>query len=155
MGHLTLTDNIRNGEGLEGAFWLIIFETQYIYLRWDDASHEVQIKSMVCLLYIVTINWILLHSNQECYFLTAVTMAKGIGNGFPMAAVVTTKEVADTISRALHFNTYGGNPMSCAVGSAVLEVSQFTMLVVSCCKCHLQRCVRLGSLGFVFVTSGN
>jgi len=50
-----------------------------------------------------------------------VTMAKGIGNGFPLAAVVTTKEVATTLSAALHFNTYGGNPMSCAVGSAVLD----------------------------------
>ncbi|ELU14692.1 hypothetical protein CAPTEDRAFT_204434 [Capitella teleta] len=52
-----------------------------------------------------------------------VTMAKGIGNGFPLAAVVTTKEIADTMktSNALHFNTYGGNPLSCAVGSAVLD----------------------------------
>lgn len=51
-------------------------------------------------------------------------MAKGIGNGFPLAAVVTTKEIADTMkmTHALHFNTYGGNPLSCAVGSAVLDV---------------------------------
>jgi len=51
-----------------------------------------------------------------------VTMAKGIGNGFPMAAVVTTPEVAATMGRALHFNTFGGNPMSSAVGIAVLDV---------------------------------
>lgn len=51
-----------------------------------------------------------------------VSMAKGIGNGFPLAAVVTTPEIAATMGRALHFNTYGGNPMSCAVGSAVLDV---------------------------------
>jgi len=52
-----------------------------------------------------------------------VTMAKGIGNGFPLAAVVTTREIAQTMkaSHALHFNTYGGNPLSCAVGSAVLD----------------------------------
>ena len=49
-------------------------------------------------------------------------MAKGMGNGFPMAAVVTTQEIAATMSGALHFNTFGGNPMACAVGSAVLEV---------------------------------
>ena len=49
-------------------------------------------------------------------------MAKGIGNGFPLAAVVTTPEVAASMSTALHFNTFGGNPMSCAVGEAVLEV---------------------------------
>jgi len=51
-----------------------------------------------------------------------VTMAKGMGNGFPLGAVVTTPEIAATMSQALHFNTYGGNPMSCAVGSAVLDV---------------------------------
>lgn len=50
-----------------------------------------------------------------------VTMAKGIGNGFPLAAVVTTTEVANTMSKALHFNTYGGNPMACTVGSAVMD----------------------------------
>ncbi|XP_072169078.1 alanine--glyoxylate aminotransferase 2, mitochondrial-like [Diadema setosum] len=51
-----------------------------------------------------------------------VTMAKGIGNGIPLAAVATTTEIAATMAGALHFNTYGGNPLSCAVGSAVLEV---------------------------------
>ncbi|CAL4243397.1 unnamed protein product, partial [Meganyctiphanes norvegica] len=51
-----------------------------------------------------------------------VTTAKGIGNGFPLAAVVTTPEVARTMSGALHFNTFGGNPIACAVGSAVLDV---------------------------------
>lgn len=50
-------------------------------------------------------------------------MAKGIGNGFPMAAVVTTKEIADKLGDALYFNTFGGNPMACAVGSAVLDVT--------------------------------
>jgi alanine-glyoxylate transaminase/(R)-3-amino-2-methylpropionate-pyruvate transaminase len=51
-----------------------------------------------------------------------VTMAKGIGNGFPLAAVVTTPEIAQTIAERIHFNTYGGNPMACAQGKAVLEV---------------------------------
>ncbi|KAL6042799.1 hypothetical protein STEG23_015387, partial [Scotinomys teguina] len=52
-----------------------------------------------------------------------VTMAKGIGNGFPMAAVVTTPEIAKSLAKCLHhFNTFGGNPLACAIGSAVLEV---------------------------------
>lgn len=51
-----------------------------------------------------------------------VTMAKGIGNGFPMAAIVTTPEIAKSMSKALHFNTFGGNPMASAVGIAVLDV---------------------------------
>jgi alanine-glyoxylate transaminase/(R)-3-amino-2-methylpropionate-pyruvate transaminase len=50
-----------------------------------------------------------------------VTMAKGIGNGFPMAAVVTTPEVAAVMAQCLHFNTFGGNPMASAVGLAVLD----------------------------------
>ncbi len=51
-----------------------------------------------------------------------VTMAKGIGNGAPLAAVVTTPEIAKTLASRIHFNTYGGNPISCAMGKAVLEV---------------------------------
>ena len=51
-----------------------------------------------------------------------VTMAKGIGNGAPLAAVVTTPEIAQCMTRRIHFNTFGGNPVSCAMGKAVLEV---------------------------------
>jgi len=51
-----------------------------------------------------------------------VTMAKGIGNGCPLAAVVTTPEIAATLAARIHFNTYGGNPVSCAQGRAVLRV---------------------------------
>ncbi|XP_060519279.1 alanine--glyoxylate aminotransferase 2, mitochondrial [Cylas formicarius] len=51
-----------------------------------------------------------------------VTMAKGIGNGFPLAAVATTTEVAEALTKADHFNTFGGNPVSCTVGLTVLEI---------------------------------
>lgn len=51
-----------------------------------------------------------------------VTMAKGIGNGLPLAAVVTTPEVAACMASRLHFNTYGGNPVCSAGGRAVLRV---------------------------------
>jgi len=51
-----------------------------------------------------------------------VTMAKGIGNGCPLAAVVTTPEIARCLAERIHFNTFGGNPVSCAQGLAVLEV---------------------------------
>lgn len=51
-----------------------------------------------------------------------VTMAKGIGNGVPLAAVTTRREVAEVLSQRLHFNTFGGNPVSMAAGLAVLEV---------------------------------
>jgi len=49
-------------------------------------------------------------------------MAKGIGNGAPLGAVVTTSKVAATIAQRTHFNTFGGNPVVCAQGAAVLEV---------------------------------
>jgi alanine-glyoxylate transaminase/(R)-3-amino-2-methylpropionate-pyruvate transaminase len=51
-----------------------------------------------------------------------VTMAKGIGNGCPLGAVVTTPTIAATIAERTHFNTFGGNPVVCAQGKAVLEV---------------------------------
>jgi alanine-glyoxylate transaminase/(R)-3-amino-2-methylpropionate-pyruvate transaminase len=51
-----------------------------------------------------------------------VTMAKGIGNGAPLAAVVTTPKIAAVMTQKVHFNTFGGNPVVCAIGKAVLEV---------------------------------
>ncbi len=51
-----------------------------------------------------------------------VVMAKGIGNGIPLAAVTTRREVAEAFTKRLHFNTYGGNPVSMAAGLAVLDV---------------------------------
>jgi alanine-glyoxylate transaminase / (R)-3-amino-2-methylpropionate-pyruvate transaminase len=51
-----------------------------------------------------------------------VTMAKGIGNGMPLAAVTTRMEIAETLKQRIHFNTYGGNPMSMAAGLAVMDV---------------------------------
>lgn len=51
-----------------------------------------------------------------------VTMAKGIGNGFPLGAVVTTPKIAQCLTQASHFNTFGGNPLACTAGNAVLDV---------------------------------
>ncbi|MEJ0089047.1 MAG: aminotransferase class III-fold pyridoxal phosphate-dependent enzyme [Limisphaerales bacterium] len=51
-----------------------------------------------------------------------VTMAKGIGNGAPLAAVVTTHKIAQSLLGKVHFNTFGGNPVVSAIGKAVLEV---------------------------------
>jgi len=52
-----------------------------------------------------------------------VTMGKPIGNGHPLAAVVTTAEIAASFAGGMeYFNTFGGNPVSCAVGLAVLDV---------------------------------
>lgn len=52
-----------------------------------------------------------------------VTLGKPIGNGHPLAAVITTREIADSFANGMeYFNTFGGNPVSCAVGLAVLDV---------------------------------
>jgi alanine-glyoxylate transaminase/(R)-3-amino-2-methylpropionate-pyruvate transaminase len=51
-----------------------------------------------------------------------VTMAKGIGNGVPLAAVTTRMDIARVMAERLHFNTFGGNPISMAAGLATLEV---------------------------------
>ncbi|KAH0566594.1 hypothetical protein KQX54_002099 [Cotesia glomerata] len=53
-----------------------------------------------------------------------VTIGKPMGNGHPVAAVITTQEIAASFkSTGLeYFNTYGGNPVSCAIANAVMEV---------------------------------
>ncbi|XP_023013671.2 alanine--glyoxylate aminotransferase 2, mitochondrial [Leptinotarsa decemlineata] len=61
-----------------------------------------------------------------------VTMAKGIGNGYPLAAVVTTEAIASGLSKAGHFNTYGGNPVACTIGLTVLDIIQEEQLQKNC-----------------------
>ncbi|MDB5556436.1 MAG: 4-aminobutyrate transaminase [Rhizobium sp.] len=52
-----------------------------------------------------------------------VTMGKPIGNGHPMAAVITTPEIAASFANGMeYFNTFGGNPVSASIGLAVLDV---------------------------------
>ena len=61
-----------------------------------------------------------------------VTMAKGIGNGAPLAAVVTRPEIARPLAERAYFHTFGGNPVSCAIGKAVLEVIDREKLQENC-----------------------
>lgn len=63
-----------------------------------------------------------------------VTMAKGIGNGVPLAAVVTTPEIARALTGRIHFNTFGGNPVCCAQGRAVLRVIEREALQANALK---------------------
>ena len=52
-----------------------------------------------------------------------VTIGKPFGNGFPLAAVVCSQKIADSFTNGLeYFNTFGGNPVACAAGLAVLNV---------------------------------
>ena len=52
-----------------------------------------------------------------------VTLGKPIGNGYPMGAVITKREIAEAFANGMeYFNTFGGSQVSCAVGMAVLDV---------------------------------
>jgi len=54
-----------------------------------------------------------------------VTMGKPIGNGHPLAALATTRSIAESFDNGMeYFNTYGGNPVSCTIGHAVLNYIQ-------------------------------
>ncbi|MDB5624309.1 MAG: aminotransferase class III-fold pyridoxal phosphate-dependent enzyme [Tardiphaga sp.] len=61
-----------------------------------------------------------------------VTMGKPMGNGHPMAAMVARPDILDAFGRRTrYFNTFGGNPVSCAVGMAVLDVIEREALIAN------------------------
>ena len=49
-------------------------------------------------------------------------VAKGIGGGFPLGAVLASEDAAFGMTAGTHGSTYGGNPLGCAVGNKVLEL---------------------------------
>ena len=49
-------------------------------------------------------------------------VAKGIGGGFPLGAVLATESAASGMVAGTHGSTYGGNPLACAVGARVTEI---------------------------------
>ena len=51
-----------------------------------------------------------------------MTVAKGIGGGFPLGACLATEAAADGMTVGTHGSTYGGNPLACAVGCAVMDI---------------------------------
>ena len=52
-----------------------------------------------------------------------VTLGKSIGNGHPLSVVVTSEDLSDEFNNGMeYFNSFGGNPVSCAIGHAVLKV---------------------------------
>ncbi len=60
-----------------------------------------------------------------------IVMSKGIGNGFPIAAVVLRRDVAQSMANRKFFNTYGSNPVACAAGRAVLQAIEEDDLVAN------------------------
>jgi acetylornithine/N-succinyldiaminopimelate aminotransferase len=59
-----------------------------------------------------------------------MTLGKGLGGGFPVAAFLTTESVARTVSLGDHGTTFGGNPLACAAANATLRVIEEEKLVV-------------------------
>ena len=51
-----------------------------------------------------------------------MTSAKGLGNGFPVAAMLTTADVASHLVPGTHGSTYGGNPLACAIAGKVIDL---------------------------------
>ena len=51
-----------------------------------------------------------------------MTIAKAIGNGFPLGACLTSEKVGSTMDFGSHGSTFGGNPLASAVGNAVLDI---------------------------------
>ena len=51
-----------------------------------------------------------------------LSSAKSLGGGFPIAAMLTTSELAKHLAVGTHGTTYGGNPLACAVGEAVIDI---------------------------------
>ena len=49
-------------------------------------------------------------------------VAKGIGGGFPLGALLATEEAASAMVAGTHGSTYGGNPLACAIGATVMEI---------------------------------
>ena len=71
--------------------------------------------------------WGIQHSGVEP---DMITVAKGIANGMPLAAVVTTKDIADTLQKNT-ISTFGGNPVSSAAANATLEIIERDELKVN------------------------
>jgi acetylornithine/N-succinyldiaminopimelate aminotransferase len=51
-----------------------------------------------------------------------MTIAKGIGGGFPMGACLATADAAKGMTAGTHGTTFGGNPLAMAIGNAVLDI---------------------------------
>ncbi|HEY0288183.1 MAG TPA: aspartate aminotransferase family protein [Pseudomonas sp.] len=76
-----------------------------------------------------------------------LSSAKSIGGGFPMAAMLTTEKLAKHLSVGVHGTTYGGNPLACAVGNAVMDVVNTPEVLAGVNTKHQQFKTRLDKIG--------
>jgi 4-aminobutyrate aminotransferase len=64
----------------------------------------------------------------------AVCIAKAIANGLPLSALATSRELQERWGKSAHGSTYGGNPVACAAGIAVLETMRDEGLVANAAR---------------------
>jgi 4-aminobutyrate aminotransferase len=72
--------------------------------------------------------WAFQHSNIVP---DVVCVAKAIANGLPLSAIVTRRDLQERWGKGAHGTTYGGNPVACAAGVAVLETIRDENLVAN------------------------
>ncbi|MDE8601931.1 aspartate aminotransferase family protein [Marinomonas sp. RSW2] len=65
-----------------------------------------------------------------------LTTAKALGNGFPVGAMLATKEAAKSLAFGTHGSTYGGNPMACAIAEAVIDIIDTPEVLAGVAKRH-------------------
>jgi 4-aminobutyrate aminotransferase-like enzyme len=76
-----------------------------------------------------------------------VVLGKPIGNAFPLAAVVTTPEIAASFNNGMEFfSTFGGNPVACAAGLAVLDVLEAEQLQMNAHRVGIRLMTQLKDL---------
>ncbi|HCS05821.1 aspartate aminotransferase family protein [Pseudomonas lundensis] len=76
-----------------------------------------------------------------------LTSAKSLGGGFPIAAMLTTESLAKHLVVGTHGTTYGGNPLACAVGNAVIDVINTPEVLDGVKAKHDQFKTRLEAIG--------
>ncbi|MGA9223410.1 MAG: acetylornithine/succinyldiaminopimelate transaminase, partial [Pseudomonas graminis] len=76
-----------------------------------------------------------------------LSSAKSIGGGFPMAAMLTTEKLAKHLAVGVHGTTYGGNPLACAVGEAVIDVINTPQVLAGVKAKHERFKARLETIG--------
>ena len=76
-----------------------------------------------------------------------LTAAKAIGCGFPLAAMLTTNEVAQHLGVGTHGSTFGGNPLACAVGEAALHLINSSQVLEGVSARHAYLVRALGEIG--------
>ncbi len=76
-----------------------------------------------------------------------LTTAKGLGGGFPIAAMLTTNRLAEVLSLGTHGTTYGGNPLACAVAKALIDIVNTPAVLENVKARHIQFTAGLRAIG--------